>query len=224
MSEKPIIFSTEMVRAILDGRKTQTRRVMKPQPKASELFDDYIQYKNIHWNPKDDYKHNIPVQALKYKLGDVLWVRETWRPVNSETYKIYPKESAIDYAADWSPIHFENSKNPKACNGGKWRPSIHMPRAAARLFLRVTDVRIERVQEISADEAEKEGCKFVYAYGLDSVAMSPYQAFIHLWDCLNAKRGYSWKSNPWVWVIEFERITPELAQTECDRRNNGGEN
>lgn len=175
--EKPILFSTEMVRAILDGRKTQTRRVVKPS-----VFEKGT---NWFWNPNEN------ICLAQYRKGDVLWVRETWA-----------KDDTYYYKADGS------------CGSrcGKWKPSIHMPREAARIFLRVTNIRVERLQDITDDDAWKEGFERDFPFCektecdtcLDEC--SARYKFNKLWDNLNAKRGCGWAANPWVWVIEFERI------------------
>lgn len=174
--EKPILFSTEMVRAILDGRKTQTRRVVKPS-----VFEKGT---NWFWNPNEN------ICLAQYRKGDVLWVRETWA-----------KDDTYYYKADGS------------CGDrcGKWKPSIHMPKEAARIWLEVTDVRVERLQEITEEAARAEGITRVEDGKWESEFRlgwfdRPIKAFRALWDSLNAKRGYGWETNPWVWVIEFERI------------------
>ena len=177
---KPIIFSTEMVRAILDGRKTQTRRVIKPQPESM----------------KDGKLPKCP-----YQPGDILWVRETW----------YYEEHMHELTAGDPDLPSGRYKHRYICKasdpdypvGNKgWRPSIHMPREAARLFLLVKAVRVERLQEITEEDVLAEGC------GLASWTQDDWPktaGFAQLWDSLNAKRGYGWKNNDWVWVIEFER-------------------
>ena len=184
---KPIIFSTPMVQAILAGRKTQTRRVLKPQP-VIDAHGMWL-WKDFQWM---DGGLGFPASGIEdyapYKPGDILWVRETWSPV-----QVLPKRYL--YKAD-------------AENGGegdglpiRWRPSIHMPREAARLFLRVKGVRVERLQNISAEDCEAEGY-----FETAPVEPRPRSWFSDVWDARNAKRGYGWDSNPWTWVIDFERI------------------
>lgn len=219
MKEKPILFSTEMVRAILDGRKTMTRRVVKPKYSNTHLemrTDKYgtrlIEIQNedetTHVkNPDGTTTHKILAAReiyAPYKPGDILWVRETWARV-----KLGRFDGHI-YRAD---------NDPDEVNW-KWRPSIFMPLEAARIFLRVTDVRVERLQEISVQDAKDEGVK-VHANGcIDGLAYGcyngdecvynrckrPKEYFRELWDSLNAKRGYGWDTNPFVWVISFERV------------------
>lgn len=207
MNEKQILFSGEMVRAILDGRKTQTRRVIKPQTEHGITM--------CHWSDSGwaiaDAPNEFGNQACTCKrvsapygnAGDLLWVRETWQYAESSGYDSPSDNRQETWQADWpSPIWY------RATDAGevdcKWRPSIFMPRWASRLTLRVTAVRVERVQEISEADAKAEG---VTAW-CDTKDGKVYQPeFRMLWDSINAKRGYSWDSNPWVWVVEFERVT-----------------
>lgn len=168
---KPILMNTEMVRAILEGRKTVTRRVVKDYDKYERLLGIELKF------PMQVYKaFNSPCEP-----GDILYVRETWTSfVGSYLYR-----------ADQKP----GMKNP-----GKWRSSIHMPREAARIWLRVTDVRVERLQEIDGAG--------VYAEGTNGSFGATRGAFIDLWDSTIKpadRERYGWAANPWVWVIEFER-------------------
>jgi len=191
--EKPILFSTEMVRAILAGRKTQTRRVMKPQPDSpiyklpgrSEWFFGRCKENN----------YTDTIVKPRYQKGDILWIRETWGD-NGE--RIFYKADS----ADTSKMY------------GGWKPSIHMPRAAARIFLRVADVRVERLQEISEDDAIAEGCKYdwdgndwrtFYTIDKKTPINSSRAKFGSLWNKINAKRSYGWGVNPWIWVYTFEQ-------------------
>jgi len=236
---KPIIFSTPMVQAILDGRKTQTRRVIKApvlrnvREPDEVLFDGKICKFNWHG---DDVIGGFEIKP-KYQPGDILWVRETWRvgAWNENTGCI-----AVDYKADgfarreWIEIknpelfeqywiqstddavkagletdsdgqyHWEPGKGPT-----RWRPSIFMPREAARIFLRVTNVRVERLQEITEEDARAEGCSTkILNDGWKNIGtLTARDEFIALWEHLNAKRGLGWDRNPWVWVYEFEKIS-----------------
>lgn len=189
-TEKPILFSGEMVRAILDGRKTQTRRVIKPQPRFDRMgltdasfvntYDETWAYPNVC--PEKYYK------CPYGKPGDLLWVRETWRESESHTWAGCQNLDAIHYKAD----HDEPDAD------GCWRPSIHMPRWASRITLEVTNVRVERLQDILVEDSLKEG--------MDHNPMNcPRMEFAQLWNSINEKRGYGWETNPWVWVVEFER-------------------
>ncbi len=206
MNMKPILFSTPMVQAILDGRKTMTRRICKP------LTLNY---------PVRAYPNETPEQWLArwnhkppYQPGDILWVRETWRDrwgmayANYGTGNAYPIDDVreIEYKAGGNGFFMHgcnlcpDEPTVKWGEWSKWRPSIFMPREAARIFLRVTEVRVERLQDISYDDCLQEG---MHDYGTDVDTLGAFQ---DLWQKLNAKRGYGWDKNPWVWVIGFERI------------------
>ena len=186
---KPIIFSTEMAQAILAERKTQTRRVIKGVSTEWDCFgrctDGDSPFIGFGRGERLEKKVKAP-----YQPGDILWVRETWAETATGDYV---------YIAD-----FPHTKD--LLKHGKWRPSIHMPKTAARLFLRVTDVRVEQLQYITEEGAWKEGCP-------DDVVPDKYPSsvvwFHELWDKLNLKRGYGWETNPWVYVIEFERISKD---------------
>jgi len=228
MKEYPILFSGEMVQAILDGRKTQTRRVIKDQPALPYLWNKVSPNGFQMWtsNPQQGEKGNTELRLCPYGApGDRLWVRETWRAVELDN-----GNDGILYKAD---NHFKSIENSQAaadlwCDayadrkyGNKWRPSIFMPRWASRILLEVTDVRVERVQEISDEDAIKEGIQDVchcgdyieghgYHSGHSPTPMDGYAVneFSILWDSINAKRGYSWESNPWVWAISFKMVKP----------------
>lgn len=181
---KQILFNTDMVRAILEGRKTVTRRVVKPQPKEA-ITVDYHDDKNKRWI-RGIFVENGANYPAPYRPGDILYVQETFFEYRGNFYyKADRKHEALSKLG----IRF------------KWHPSIHMPREAARIFLRVTDVRVERVQDIDDDGVVAEG-------------LNIGDPFDELWDSTikPADRAlYGWDANPWVWVIEFERITREEA-------------
>lgn len=211
MKERPILFSSEMVRAILEGRKTQTRRVMKSQPPHHE-FNQY---------PSE--RLNIKLEGGQYvhcpygQPGDRLWVRETWMIDGADIRPAGVKQSVIYRAS-----------NDDYGKYFKWRPSIYMPRWASRITLEIVNVRVERLQEISEEDVVSEGIKIPVIKGQIGITlgMKPLLSdylpnkhytvwtqreittayFAQYWDSLNAKRGYSWESNPWVWVIEFKRL------------------
>jgi hypothetical protein len=186
MKERPIIFSGEMVRAILDGRKTQARRVIKPQPGHVSENVAYRHKTYINWIIKCPYG----------QVGDGLWVRETWSNVPIKSPKI---KMGVIYRADGEEAE-ENIKEGWQFMG-KWKPSIHMPRWASRITLEITGVRVERVAEISFQDCMREGIQLV---GKDTEEVRC--AFKILWDSINAKRGYGWLVNPWCWVIEFRMV------------------
>jgi len=194
---KPILFSTPMVLAILDGRKTMTRRVVKTDR------DGLATAAGLLVEPDNDWCAGKLIKP-PYHPGDILWVRETWGVGIQASGGIVFK------------ANFQDKRAPLA-DGQKWRPSIFMPREAARIWLRVTDVRVERVQDITENDAMAEGCSGVVCEHSNSInggcsdCMNtgwfepPELEFMDLWDKLNAKRGYGWHTNPWVWVIGFER-------------------
>ena len=188
--ERPILFSGSMVKAILAGNKTMTRRVIK-----SKTLDRFI---NLIWNPNEN------LSLSPYQVGDILWVRETWNclyvPINNKWHYWHKAGDEFEDSAD-----------------EKWRPSIFMPKVAARLFLKVKDIRVERVQDITEEDAISEGiewselskCAFTPPIKLHQKWPISYpfttakEAFKNLWDSINSKRGYGWDLNPWVWVVEF---------------------
>lgn len=207
VTERPILFSGEMVRAILEGRKTQTRRVMRTQPHTPAHVDPST--RGAMWaGARGD--HGL---ACPYGMpGDRLWVRETWATGNAWNQtapRALPGDRVeIFYDADGK------FRNGGAVEIGKLRPGMFMPRWASRITLEVTGVRVQRVQEISEADAGAEGMLFngtYYQGGPHAVSgckvfSLAVQAYRDLWDHLNAKRGHGWDVNPWVWVIEFKRV------------------
>jgi hypothetical protein len=188
---KPILFSTPMVQAILEGRKTMTRRVVKNQDGI------HPRWNTIGWLGWDD-GHGYKMRQ-SYDVGDVLWVRETWREYcvrrqsDSKNHYCYKADHERGY------VCFNGSCDLR------WRPSIFMPKEAARIFLRVTDVRVERVQDILCGDMQREGCIPKKVTG-GQWQQWQHDYWIPLWDSINAKRGYGWDTNPWVFVYSFERI------------------
>ena len=193
---KSILLKTWEVQAILDGIKTQTRRVIKPRDPwkpASDGSPAYVSVlmENGEWGWSFDGCIYGIIGRSPYQPGDLLWVRETWGKDDNGEY-VYRTNYGTTEDDSFPPSMF------------KWRPSIHMPEEAARLFLRVKDVRVERLQDISEDDARADG---VRAYGPNNCSgTSARIAFAELWDSLNAKRGLGWDTNPWVWVIEFKVV------------------
>lgn len=208
MTIRPIIFNGEMVRALLDGRKTQTRQVLKPQPEYRGGYG--CMHDPEEWGWEDECGNHAPVTSHRprgqnYAPGDLLWVRETWAKSGfgwGNESRLGRKHYRADPDHGWQPCW------------GPWKPSIHMPRWASRLTLRVTDVRVQRVQKISEGDAEAEGCS---ASGWspspadpDNVtgaeSLSARDAFTRLWNSIYAKRGTGWDANPWVVAITFDVI------------------
>ena len=236
----PILFNTEMVRAILGGRKTVTRRLIKPQPK-SRLCYTFAGCNHGTWSYPSDTVHEfwgeeyrIPdcitdedkqmVWKPPYNADDILYVRETWAPIypdkesNEVCGYIYKEDSLEEY-----DNRYPDGKDYQW--GGKWHPSIHMPKEAARIWLKVKDVRVERLQEMKPVDVIKEGaypdcwdCLNTYGesgsqccYGTEEQCSQCDEVMMEwekLWNSTIKKSDldcHGWDANPWVWVIEFER-------------------
>ena len=202
LKERPVLFSSEMVRALLDGRKTMTRRVVKPQP--PQPISTGVGMSWEFWPERNAF---VPcgtlagmTEEMKWGIvcpygqpGDRLWVKETF-------------STASDDSLQW--VYRANGCAPLT----KWRPSIFMPRVFSRITLEVTGVKVERVQDIRDDDALSEGvfgneCTELPGPHFADQAL-PSMCFANLWESINAKRGYGWDKNPWVWAISFKRITP----------------
>lgn len=197
MAIKPILFNTEMVKAILEGRKTQTRRIIKLSP---GFTGRQVGESGNHDNPLG-FWYPCGIKRPPCNKGDILWVRETWcKDAGRFMYR-------ANYADDEQ--FYRNGKEVQL----RWSPSIHMPKEAARIFLRVKDVRVERLGEITLDDVHAEGidASFTRAVGAGSpsgVIDFSAERFETLWNSTikPADRDrYSWEASPWVWVIEFER-------------------
>ena len=212
MTDRPILFSAPMVQAILDGRKTQTRRAVKPQP-AGEIrrgepdFNHWIDTK--YWE-RQNQKENRGIGTRGFACpygqpgGDRLYVRETWAAPHAYDHlppRLIPQDARIHYAAT------------EDRGGLLWRPSIHMPRWASRITLEITGVRVERLQDITIEDAKAEGAwgpdasiadKVAEHFGIDMFSTNPRNAFQMLWEQSNGPD--SWAENPWAWVVEFKAI------------------
>jgi hypothetical protein len=242
MKTRPIIFNSEMVRAILGGRKTQTRRVIKPQPPAEVSLMSRSCLPGWHGYSEIDQDEHQPtgyaVNCPYGDAGDELWLRETWRvyswPEDPE-YIQYRADNGIDQIDTGADGYYENGEQwsermlrqsiedcekagikpdedgwytfPDEECPTRWRPSIHIPRWASRITLRVTGVRVERVQEITLRDVLAEGIEIrqIWLYGCDGdeadrVARLPFE---RLWNSINKKRGFGWDVNPWVFVVTF---------------------
>jgi len=226
MNDRPIIFSAKSVRAILDGRKTQTRRVIKPQPPVIWDICKPIVHKDGHiisWcfmNSKDPDYHGYPKKP-KYKVGDLLWVRETFRygrfalGCGGYAYGVEYKTGGIKFTKKARKYAKQRQNKDKNKQHARWRSPIFMPKWAARIWLEITNIRVERVQDISEEEVQKEGWprdqEMMPLINTDYKAKRWFQA---LWDSLNAERGFGWYKNPRVWVIEFKRIQNDPAKTD----------
>ena len=227
MAIKPILFNTEMVRAILDGRKSCTRRIVKPKQFVGLLPDKYkngipeefLKEKKLMFKPYCDMTDieliNTAYKA-PYQIGDILYVRETWQYL----YELDGNEQVIEdtgkyyYAAtDTIPFNTYVDKNGVEHDHAPWRPSIHMPKEAARIWMKVTDVRVERLQDMDWQDALYEGIDMCLERDMKTGEYifpdeNPLDDFIDLWDSTTKKSDidrYGWDANPYVWVIEFER-------------------
>ncbi|ELY4868778.1 hypothetical protein SM108_004056 [Cronobacter sakazakii] len=219
MKERPIIFNGEMVRAILDGRKTQTRRIMKPQPTPCTLE------KGGHWWPSNVFKTMLHIEEEMQNgkggwgglvgdacpfgdIGDRIWVRETFQgpliPEDElsgflgENPDKFESPAYCEYAADGGPRPEYIDADDNTRHG--WRPAIHMPRWASRILLEITDVRVERLNTISEEDAKAEGAPTECCV----IGDKHFLGFRSMWKSIYGDE--SWQANPWVWVIEFKRI------------------
>jgi len=229
--ERPILFSGAMVRAILEGRKTQTRRALNPQPgpcdhKVNEEYEgchiptEFFMMSAGDWacrtcgnGMRMTRNDAVGIRCPYGKPGDMLWVRETFIQ-NPAEYDYY-LSSSVPIVPD-NTVYRADVNDP---NPGPWKPAIHMPRKLSRLTLEITKVRVERVQEITYEDAKAEGCevtepRMFSLFGADAQKRQEIYdihgrlAYEPLWDSINAKREngmYAWSANPWVWVIEFSR-------------------
>jgi hypothetical protein len=195
-----------MVRAILAGNKTQTRRVIEPQPLPEMRSEDLVSVApRTVWRRRltEEVSVSSDVRCRFGATGDRLWVRETMIREPAESFWRYAADRTLvlvdgdDASATSASVAWAHHKNGLHC------PSIHMPRWASRLTLRLTDVRVQGVQEISAEDAAAEGHPTMHL-GAEVDADAARDWFSDLWDSINAKRGYSWANNPWVWALTFE--------------------
>ncbi|HHW4140748.1 TPA: hypothetical protein ACUU9L_004524 [Yersinia enterocolitica] len=190
MNEKPILFNSEMVNAILSGRKTQTRRIMGNQPAGQDLEAVHVRHNddfNFQWYGNLGESSYFPCPLGK--PGDQLWVREAFAAGLCT-------ESTLAYRATHKTEDLEEGWGETI----KWTPSIHMPRWASRINLLITGVRVERLQDISDADASAEGCKISSMQSGECLS----DMFARLWKSIYGDE--SWQANPWVWVIEFERM------------------
>jgi len=208
MKEHPILFSTSMVQAILAGQKTQTRRIVNPQPFLSKTYRSYSPKYEEYYTLNGKKEMNDWIKFCKYgQIDDILWVRETWSPIEFE--------NGINYR--YKATFVENSElHPK------WKPSIFMPKVACRIKLLIKNIRVERLNDISEQDAVYEGIEeegeFWKSYeiihsGRHKGEMNPHSSvpnlsaitsYRELWESIN---GFdSWAKNPWCWVIEFKKL------------------
>lgn len=201
MKYRPILFSGPMVRALLDGRKTQTRRVVK----APNSVTAFRHFHEDEWDRMQGNVRGDTVRCPYGQPGDRLWVRETWSDECDHHW--------VMYRADHRAERRSGGELFDACSADElrtlhvWSPSIHMPRWASRITLEVTGVRVERLQNISEADAMAEGCGMLKPYSDHwqhrDVAKEEYRC---LWETLHPRMGETWGHNPWVWVVEFKRV------------------
>lgn len=217
-----MIFNGEMVRAILDGRKTQTRRVMNPQPANDISRATFPNPDVVGWCSSLRHKHGsttahfCPFGAV----GDRLWVRETWQAIHDSVdefghveERTYAPSIPKEKDRYWHTVYAEHfSDESRGDRGFPWRPAIHMPRWASRITLEITSVRVERLNDISQEDAQAEGiidggclnCGEPEPCGCVNPQPDATDAFAYLWQSIYGQEN--WDANPWVWVIEFRRI------------------
>lgn len=198
MKTKPILFSTEMVEAILEGKKIQTRRIVKHdlgklmdrENVKSEITDEGLM---VHFKTHDEHPREsfCGIKNPHGKIDDILWVREAFTHGSDS----YPFVFKANYDTQF-PSDIENIPNKSEL---KWKPSIYMPKEACRIFLKITNIRVERLHSISRGDAMSEGCPFANI----AKKTNPVAWFAELWQKINGEE--SWNNNPWVWVIDFER-------------------
>ncbi len=223
--ERPILFSAPMVRAILDGRKTVTRREIKPSMRGFDVSFELHQQEDGSWRPMhtfdescmDDQGAEHPIACPYGQPGDRLWVRESWWQAG-DWQATYPEDDTgawfgsrrVVYSSDGTPPNEPNTSYPSGLRNGAYsaaapnkiwrhRPSIHMPRWACRILLEITDVRVERLQDISREQCIAEGPQCPVA---DHLARAWHVQFRDLWQ----STGGNWDANPWVWCVSFRRV------------------
>ncbi|WP_095184978.1 hypothetical protein [Pseudomonas sp. Irchel 3H9] len=210
IKERPILFSAPMVRAILEGRKTVTRREVKKKAALDCLAAGF-----------EPAFLELPGNAdlCPYgQTGDRLWVRETWYCDHFEVMRgPYLKPNDLDIGEaldDGTLVYAADGLTPYEADQPIWKPSIHMPRWASRILLEITDLRVERLQDISEEQAKAEGVRLYpdhaelgdwwHVEGIETYSADPRKSFELLWSSV----GGNWEANPWVWVVEFKQVTP----------------
>ena len=214
MTDKPILFSGPMVRAILEGRKSQTRRVLHQWKSMPAPHSVVLQNNTCVCRWLSGARQDI---AAPKKEGDRLWVREAWS--GQYVFKDTPPSKREDFAWEGIPYFKEDiwywaDGSPEFGDWERGRPSIHMPKWASRLTLLVTDVRVERLQDISMEDAIAEGCSgYVSKDGEDGE--SPQEQFHDLWNSINTDSGKTWEDNPWVACYSFDVIHSNIDMLEA---------
>ncbi|MBO5610595.1 MAG: ASCH domain-containing protein [Eubacterium sp.] len=226
---KPILFNTSMVNAIRAGRKTVTRRVIKPRYREGDAGFWVLrkvatgEITGVEIYDEDECGTDRYVNP-PYQVGDVLYVRETYAQIDIDVDNMYFENSGELYRGMYI---YKADGVDLSDIGGRWHPSIHMPKEAARIFLRVTDVRVEQLQDITIEEVHKEGIDIHTDVVTDGETLNSHhdfsmEKFETLWDSIIQKNDleqYGWNANPWVWVIEFEKIEkPEVKDGKSENK------
>lgn len=204
IKERPILFSAPMVRAILEGRKTVTRRAVNPQPVLTE-GSGFSWKGHLFGRGSDDREtsRNFSKHCCPYgKPGDRMWVRETWtRAGNGDP-------GYLTYRATYPDCLPPDLENIPPASDIRWKPSIHMFRRDSRILLEITDVRVERLQDISRSDIRAEGLECPAELASDDVTPNYRDWYPAAWRELWESTGGNWDANPWVWVVEFKKVTP----------------
>lgn len=204
IKERPILFSAPMVRAILEGRKTVTRRTVNPQPRLTD-GSGFAWKGHLFGCGSDDREtaRNFSKHCCPHgKPGDRLWVRETWARVGN------CDPGYLTFAATYPACLPPELENIPAASEIRWKPSIHMFRRDSRILLEITDVRVERLQDISRADIRAEGLQCPPELASDDVSPNYRDWYPAAWRVLWESTGGDWNANPWVWVVEFKRVTP----------------
>lgn len=212
---KPILFNTEMTQAIMAGRKNTTRRVIKPQPKSPIVRQPDGSFRELM-----PCANGVRVLVPRFKVGDVLYIRETWQfiPCRDCGPELYGEVPTLfeDKESTSKGCFIYRANYPEAMRV-KWKPSIFMPRQAARTFLRIVDARVEQLQDMRQEDFIKEGVRLTTIEAADLVigCDRAWKRFASVWNgtMTPADRAlYGWEANPWVWVYEFQQISKAEAQ------------
>ncbi|MGV6478812.1 hypothetical protein ACT2VT_002875 [Pantoea agglomerans] len=224
MGERPILFNADMVSAVLDGRKTQTRRIIQSPAKNMQASG----HKVIEYREPGDKWYGEHVFSMRNQsgtwcdytkeqflakcpfgaVGDRLWVRETFRVHSRATdvaTLVYKASEQQSWTQQTHRVPIEKCNKPAVVD--TWTPSIHMPRWASRITLEITSVRVEQLQDISQEDAKAEGCWRGRGFGTPDLAVTPIDEFPSLWASIYG--ADSWQANPWVWIVEFKRVEGE---------------
>lgn len=203
MKERPILFSAPMVRALLDGSKTQTRRALRVQPlDVLPMEGDKAGCQWVGLMTRDPAPKGTVFRCKFGVPGDLLWVRETWY---CDDYRVQKGPYLEVDGARELTVYFADNPRPYEAEQPIWRPSIHMPCWASRILLEIVSVRVERLQDISEADARAEGTPGGHSAIQDyPYAATPIEHYRWLWDLING--ASRWDANPWVWVVEFKRV------------------